>query len=91
MVPSTQTEAERQAAAKSLQAQTAVRELKRQIDSAINAFAERMDVLADGLMAAQRAVGSDSTRPHYTDDLGRLNVQLRRYSILRDAIYSKDL
>jgi hypothetical protein len=86
MATTTQTPAERQAAAKSLQAQTAVREFRRVVDKAVEDFAASVARLSVDSMIASQAVGGDSTRPHYTDDLGQLLAQQRRLDVLRAAL-----
>lgn len=86
MSSATQTPAEVAAAAKSLQAQTVVRALKKATDHAVDLIADLLADLTPALLAARAAVGSDTTRPNYSDDLGKLNVQARRIEILRDAL-----
>ena len=81
-----QTEAEQQAAARSLQAQQAVRAFRDRITVVKHDLEDALAELAIDQAAARIAVGGDPTRPHYTDDIGKLHVQERRFDALRDAL-----
>lgn len=80
------TEADRLAAARSMEATKAVRAFKRQIDLAVNELAARVGALAADKMMAAGAVGGDSTRPHFTEDVRAYNAQLRRFEALLAAV-----
>ena len=88
---SRQTVSERTAVIRSYEAQKAVRTLKAQLDATLDMWRARLNQLYADVDAARRAVGSDWTRPYYTDDLGKLHRQERRYRILADAVFSKEL
>jgi hypothetical protein len=90
MATQLQTPVERQAVARSLQAQTAVRAFARSIDKAVAKLDDLVVELAIERQKASSAVGSESTRPYYTDDLSKLHRQWSRMEILTAALVALD-
>lgn len=79
------------ARARSTAALMATRTLKAQIDATLDMWRGRLVQLRADLLAASKAVGGDSTRPSYTDDLQHFNRQRRRLEILQDALNNPEL
>lgn len=91
MATSSATAAEREAAQQAVRVRTMVRSWQRGIDQAVRDLAARVGELAADKVAIDQALGGDSTRPDFTEQLKALHRQQRRFQALLDAIHDERL
>lgn len=82
---------ERAARTQSVKAQTAIRAVRSQLDEVKDLVRARVVRLRPDLERAARAVGADSTRPFFTDDLRKLKRQQARFDALTRLLDTSEL